>query len=1008
MKSIVIAVVLLFVSSLSADTLGFGLQATWMPPIPEGPMNGSSIGRSTAIVGDINGDNFVDLAIAAEMAADTATGAIPGKVYIFLGREGAPLSLLELPDIILQGEEHQDWFGYTISGGDFNGDDYSDIIVISQGWWRANYPGKLYLYLGSETIDDIPDLTFSPQTNERFWNQGPTTFVGDINGDGYDDIASPISSGGAGHVLLFYGGSDPDLVPDDTLIMGVGYRPRVGYGGDINGDGIDDLLVGDRYTADDSGKVHIFLGGDPFPNTPDTVITGNYNRHWFGRNLAILGDINADGFDDFGIAGALEGASSLYGCHVYYGSEDGIYEEVALLYDASQDDYGNALLGAGDINFDGYDDFIVGAPGMIGGWDPTPGHVHIYYGDSLPPDTTDVFLVGEAANDQYGYAIAAGGDLNNDGYDDVAIGAYKSSIEGYYCGKVYVHSGKMLRMNNFDPQVEISGQPTREWVGLVVAAGDINGDGINDIAFTHNIAILHELGSGGNVYLCLGKEEGGKAIRDMEPDFILTDSTVLFGHSIAFGDFDGDGYDDLAIGSPWWSDPNDPFNRNIAGEVCIYFGSPYFYPIPGLILHGTSNYKAFGASLDFIGDLNGDGSDELLVGAPEVLQRWRSCGKADSVGYAYLYFGAGESIPERGDTLPDAIYRGEEPKGGFGYSVIGTGDMTGDGIPDYAISAYYIGWSSGGFGKVYVYEGNPTPTALPIATYEDYSYEWIGHTLGAPGDVNNDGYADLLAACRSREWGPAGSYGNGTVRVYLGGDPMPSAEYCEIYAPEGCSAGFGIGIGNVGDVNLDGFPDFAIGAPQGIPGEWITYGAISIMGHGPGDYVYIYYGGDSFDCFHDGVLEPPTEYGMFGYTITYAGVTSSQDSGCFIIGAPGTSLSGYETGKLYVYNLDTSPIAERASKPDELTITSYPNPFNSSVTISVRGSSPTIEIYDINGRMVGLFSEPNTEHRTPITVTRDLWDGTDMSGNELPSGVYFVKAYSSIGKAISHKIVLIK
>jgi len=388
---VVCVIIILFITSLFADFPGFGLQATWMPPIPEGPMNGSYIGRSMSILGDINGDGFDDLAISAEIAGDTATGKIPGKVYIYLGRAGAPLSLSELPDIIFQGVEHRYWFGYNVSGGDFNGDDTSDIMMVAYG--LDTLQGKLLVYLGGDQINETPDLIFTTTPSEKFWFQGTiAAFVGDINGDGYDDIATAMSSRMDGYVLLFNGGAVPDLVPDDTLLKDEGYLPCLGYGGDINGDGIDDILVGEpHYSAEDTGKVSIFLGGNPFSLVPDTVIFGRYISHFFGHNLAIIGDINADGFDDFGIAGALEGTSNLYGCHVYYGSDDGIYEEVAHLYDITQDDYGNALLGAGDINFDGYDDFIAGAPGKIGGWDNAPGHVHVYYGDSLPPDTTDVF-----------------------------------------------------------------------------------------------------------------------------------------------------------------------------------------------------------------------------------------------------------------------------------------------------------------------------------------------------------------------------------------------------------------------------------------------------------------------------------------------------------------------------------------------------------------------------------------------------------------------------------------
>ena len=150
MKSILFTVLFcLFLLTYSfADFDDFDLISTWMPPVPDGPANGSSIGRSMSFVGDVNGDGFDDLAITSEIACDTATAEITGKVYIYLGRIG-PLSMPDVPDIILKGEEHDGWFGYDVSGGDFNADGYDDIAIL------AYKEGKAYVYSGAVDLQSV-------------------------------------------------------------------------------------------------------------------------------------------------------------------------------------------------------------------------------------------------------------------------------------------------------------------------------------------------------------------------------------------------------------------------------------------------------------------------------------------------------------------------------------------------------------------------------------------------------------------------------------------------------------------------------------------------------------------------------------------------------------------------------------------------------------------------------------------------------------------------------------
>jgi len=281
MKNFIVIAILALTTLLLADFPGFNFYSAWQKPVPEGELNGSSIGRGMAIIKDINHDGYDELAVAAELACDTATAEIRGKVYIYMGGQGAPLTLPEQPTVVLRGEKHRDWYGFDISSGDFNGDGNTDVAILAQGnndnSHIYNY-GRAYLYLGTdppslapgEFMDTVPDLIYTPPNATGFLYQLP--FVGDINDDGYDDIAIPLRcfSLGIKKTLLFYGDSLPDLIADDSIIVDDTpfYDIAVGCGGDINGDGIADLMIGSRCAGNDTGKVFIFPGGNPFVTEP--------------------------------------------------------------------------------------------------------------------------------------------------------------------------------------------------------------------------------------------------------------------------------------------------------------------------------------------------------------------------------------------------------------------------------------------------------------------------------------------------------------------------------------------------------------------------------------------------------------------------------------------------------------------------------------------------------------------------------------------------------------------
>jgi hypothetical protein len=192
--------------------------------------------------------------------------------------------------------------------------------------------------------------------------------VGDVNGDGHDDFAvsAAAASNGRGRVYLYFGGPEADTTAD-MIFNGPGFccsglGPAAGAG-DVNGDGHADLIVGaGGYNTSDS-LVRVYYGGPALDTIPDITLLGTANGQTaFGLSVAGVGDLNQDGFDDV-VVGAPEGGLPARGGHayVYYGKPTGLFGP-NVIAGAMGDQLGTSVAGAGDVNGDGFDDFIVGFP----------------------------------------------------------------------------------------------------------------------------------------------------------------------------------------------------------------------------------------------------------------------------------------------------------------------------------------------------------------------------------------------------------------------------------------------------------------------------------------------------------------------------------------------------------------------------------------------------------------------------------------------------------------------
>ncbi len=324
-------------------------------------------GNEIANIGDINGDSYNDFVIGAPGAnSDT------GKAYLYLGQGSEQL----LCAAIYEGENDNDQFGAFIDGGDINGDNYSDVLIVSPTYDHSR--GKIYVFLGGEKLPSIPYITYEGDSIRTYLG-GILSIVGDINNDGYDDFVTGSSSRtingmrAAGYFRVYFGSSDLDTIPD-IEVTGNYYLMRLGYSvcsGDFNGDSLDDFIVCS------AGNGFVYFGKDSFTSEPDIII-GDENVP-----IALLetaGDINGDGYDDF-----LSGLPGLYGNNgavdLFIGSSslDGIPE--LRIHGNWASYFGWPVSSAGDLNRDGCDEFIVGEPNYFLGIF-NQGRVYVYSGDS--------------------------------------------------------------------------------------------------------------------------------------------------------------------------------------------------------------------------------------------------------------------------------------------------------------------------------------------------------------------------------------------------------------------------------------------------------------------------------------------------------------------------------------------------------------------------------------------------------------------------------------------------
>ena len=634
------------------------------------------------------------------------------------------------PTVVLENNGFEEELGYNITTGDFNGDSAMDIAVgaPANDMNRDSDIGAVYIYYGGTSVDETYDLIIhAPANSVKF---GAAVGAGDVDNDGYDDliVGDPSYSSDTGQAYLYWGSSSFDGTADLTFTA-PDSGGEFGFAiatGDLNApsDNYDDIVITAPAYSSDDGRAYVYFGNTS--GNMDTTNEGVLNppssgqAGLFGHSVAtgVFEPISDQDDDVFIGEPWYDGTTTNMGrMYIFFGGSGSSFDTTIDNTSEPNTGWGDGRFGysiaTADYDNDGDDDAFVGAPYTDYSTYTDCGLLYTIDAGTGNPDYDGGYYRGQD-NNFLGVAVA-GADIEGDGTEEPVTGAGASANNE---GRVTVW------WQPWDNEATSwTGENDGDRLGFALATGDVNDDG----TYVDIIAGAPGYSSGdmnGAAFVYYGNTDGSfDTTADLE---LFSSGNETFGFSLARGDFNDDGYDDLAVGAPYHGDGG--------GAVYVYFGTSSGLSnlqLPDIIYGNESSNELFGWNVT-AGDFNGDGYDDLLVGAPSNDEDTTNGGRA------YIFYG-GDGTDMDGDGV-DVDIEPETSGEQFGWSVA-AGDVDGSSNDDAIIGAPTYDTDKG---RVYIYSYFSTPTeSTPNATLHRGDSEEFGSSV-AVMNFDEDGYEDVL------------------------------------------------------------------------------------------------------------------------------------------------------------------------------------------------------------------------------------------------------------------------
>lgn len=760
-------------------------------------------GYSVSSAGDVNGDGYSDVIIGAPFYDDVF--ADEGAAFIF---HGSPWGVDSTPAVVLTGKQAGARFGWSVSTAcDVNGDGFSDIIIGADLYNQTQVdPGAAFVYYGSGTGVTLAGA------DTLLTNLGVTGFghsvacAGDVNDDGYSDlIVGAIYYGGSqpqeGAAFVFMGSpAGISTIMSNLLEGGQGYTlfgVSVASAGDVNGDGFSDVIVGAPLYdlgQNDEGAAFIYHGGPGgLSDTAMTILQSDQDSAWFGIAVSSAGDVDGNGYSDVVVGASLfdNGEVDEGAAFLYssYGSDTFPFPPNMLESNQTGARLGTSMACAGDMNGDGYSDVAVGVPF----YDAGNGACFLYKGAAFGiTGTVFTFIQRATPGSHFGQAIASAGDVNGDGLSDLLVGTPLFSNGDTNEGGGFVFSGYTSGISHLQGASVNDLQSGGKFGSVICSAGDVNGDGFGELLVTAPLRANGQQNEG-IVYCYQGGIYGISIVYVWILEVNAADAA--FGWSAAAaGDVNGDGFGDIVVSAIYY---------NAQGAVFVYYGSNAgFSPDTSFIAAPYPSFNNFGVSVSSAGDVNGDGYGDILA----FSDTYENGEYVE--GACFIYHGSPSGI----STSPNATIEGNHPGGrlSVGSSV---GDVNGDGYGDIVLGMPHYHRGEYNEGAAVIYYGsqcgiNPTAGTFLESNLIDGS---MGASVSAAGDVNGDGFDDFLVSLSQS--GP-----NPKVVLFMGSQTGCNPNDTTSLQKNLPAFNFGKWL-SAGDINGDGFSDVIVGTDSVVQWE---------------------------------------------------------------------------------------------------------------------------------------------------------------------------------------------